>query len=77
MADNKSDYFRYKRIKNIEIKQAITYYLQLNYEGEDTHHYYRCDEDGENFQESFAEEYRFVSDEEEIYLRELFKKCIE
>lgn len=66
-----------KRVNSIKINHEMNWYLHVCFDGDDSTYYYRCNEDGENFQERFGDDWCFVSNEEESYLRELFKKCIE
>jgi hypothetical protein len=63
-----------KRVNSIKINHEMNWYLHVCFDGDDSTYYYRCNEDGENFQERFGDDWCFVSDEEESYLRELFKK---
>lgn len=63
-----------KRVKSIKINNEMNWYLDVCFDGDESGYYYRCDESGENFQERYGDDWCFVSDEDESFLRKLFKQ---
>lgn len=64
-----------KRVKNIEIDNKMTWYLNINFDGDDSTHYYRCSDSLKNFQERFDDSWEDIyDDKKENFLMALFKK---